>query len=351
MKSITASTYTIHFNDFGYQQLAAFISEKKYSSVFLLVDENTNTHCAPLFLSKLATTLPVEIVEIEAGETHKNMDTCLGVWNVLTELQADRHSLLLNLGGGVVTDLGGFVASCFKRGVDFVNIPTSLLGMVDAAIGGKTGIDLGVLKNQIGLFSEPEMVLVDADFLHTLPTRELKSGTAEILKYGLTADAAMYQQVRDGEKALFTDFIHRSIAIKNNIVLSDPTEKNTRKILNFGHTLGHAIESYFLASDRSSLTHGEAIAIGMVCECYLSSQLLNLPLELLQDIKNTVLKIYPKVAIEQTEFEDIFAFLKHDKKNTGGQVHFVLLSALEKPHLDCIVPKELLTKSLQFYLT
>ncbi len=350
MKSITAETYAIHFNEFGYQQLTDFIHENSYSSVFLLVDENTNTHCAPLFLSKLATTLPIEIIEIEAGETHKNMDTCLGVWHALTELQADRSSLLLNLGGGVLTDLGGFTASCFKRGIDFINIPTSLLGMVDAAIGGKTGIDLGVLKNQIGLFSEPKMVLIDADFLHTLPTRELKSGTAEILKYGLTSDATMYHQLRDGKKALFTDFIHRSIAIKNNIVLSDPTEKNTRKTLNFGHTLGHAIESYFLASDRANLAHGEAIAIGMVCECYLSNQLQNFSLERLQDIKNTVLKIYPKVAIKEMEFEAIFMFLKHDKKNTGGHVHFVLLSALEKPHLDCVVPKELLSKSLQFYL-
>ena len=265
MKSIQAVSYFVHFGNKGYVELNKLVASKSYSSIFILVDENTHEHCYSKFIPKLETTCPIEIIEIESGEIHKNLDTCTGVWNVLTELNADRRSLVITLGGGVITDLGGFVASTYKRGIDFVNIPTTLLSMVDASVGGKTGVDLGVLKNQIGLFANPEMVLVDTDYLPTVTPREIRSGIAEIIKYGLTYDVSLYQTIKENPNLNIADLIHRSIEIKNEVVLKDPKEQNLRKILNFGHTIGHAIESYFLESEfKENLTHGEAIAIGMV---------------------------------------------------------------------------------------
>src|SRR5690606_10460310 len=207
----------------------------------------------------------------------KNIKTCLKVWEALSEADADRKSLLINLGGGVPTDLGGFVASTFMRGIDFINIPTTLLSMVDASVGGKTGVDLGPLKNQIGLINQPQMVLVFPNFLRTMDPRELKSGYAEMLKHGLILDAEYWKQLRKGGDFTKAAAIQRSIALKNKVVLEDPREMGLRKILNFGHTLGHAIESHCLERpDRETLLHGEAIAIGMILEAYLSHRLTGL---------------------------------------------------------------------------
>jgi len=254
------------------------------------------------------------------------------------------------LGGGVITDLGGFVAATFKRGIDFVNIPTTLLSMVDASVGGKTGVDLGVLKNQIGLFANPEMVLVDTGYLETVTPREIRSGTAEIIKYGLTYDVSLYDNIKNTENLDITELIHRSIEIKNEVVLQDPKEQNLRKILNFGHTIGHAVESYFLESkDKENLTHGEAIAIGMVVECFLSAELLGFPKEELENIKQLIISIYGKTQILEDNFNGILDLLKHDKKNVSGQVNFVLLTNLEQTKIDCKVSTELIIKSIQFY--
>ena len=181
MKSIQAVTYPVHFQDKAYEKLSNLVEENNYSTIFILVDENTMEHCYPKFIPNFATDKRIEVIEIESGEINKNIETCIGVWNAITELGGDRKSLVITLGGGVITDLGGFVASCFKRGIDFVNIPTTLLSMVDASVGGKTGVDLGVLKNQIGLFANPQMVIVDTDYLTTVTDREIKSGTAESL--------------------------------------------------------------------------------------------------------------------------------------------------------------------------
>ena len=302
-------------------------------------------------MSNFATNLPIEVIEIEAGEAHKNIETCVGVWNAMTELNADRKSLLLTLGGGVVTDLGGFVAATYKRGIDFVNIPTTLLSMVDASVGGKTGVDLGVLKNQVGLFANPEIVLIDTDFLETVNSRETRSGIAEIIKYGLTYDIALYETIKNSKDINVANFIHRSIQIKNEVVLQDPKEENLRKILNFGHTIGHAVESYFLESEhKANLTHGEAIAIGMVCECYISSQLLDFPKGELHEIKQLVLDIYGKTAILETDFTAIIDYLKHDKKNIAGNVYFVLLKGLGAPEINCRVSNEMIVESLHYYI-
>jgi 3-dehydroquinate synthase len=350
MKSIKAATYFVHFEDNGYLKLNQLIKEASYSSIFILVDENTHEHCYFKFIPKLETSCPIELIEIESGEINKNLETCVGVWNVLTELNADRKSLLITLGGGVITDLGGFVASTYKRGIDFINIPTTLLSMVDASVGGKTGVDLGVLKNQIGLFANPEMVIVDPDFLETVTPREIRSGIAEIIKYGLTYDLSLYQSIKETPDLNIVDLIHRSIEIKNEVVLQDPNEKNVRKILNFGHTIGHAIESYFLESEhKENLTHGEAIAIGMVAECYISSQLLDLSVKVVQEIKEIILSIYGATKITEEDFNGIFEYLKHDKKNISGQVNFVLLNSLTAPKIDCKVSQELIIESIQFY--
>jgi 3-dehydroquinate synthase len=254
------------------------------------------------------------------------------------------------LGGGVITDLGGFVASCFKRGVDFVNIPTTLLSMVDASLGGKTGVDLGVLKNQIGLFANPKMVAVDTAYLATVSEREIKSGTAEIIKYGITYDVNLFNEIKDNKGLKIEDLIFRSIEIKNEVVLQDPREQNLRKILNFGHTLGHAIESFYLESKtKENLTHGEAIAIGMVCESFISSKLLDFPANKVTEVKEVILSIYDKTMLLKKDFAGIIDLLKHDKKNVNGQVNFVLLNDYEDCKIDCKVPETLIMESLEFY--
>jgi 3-dehydroquinate synthase len=268
----------------------------------------------------------------------------------MTELCADRKSLMITLGGGVITDMGGFVASTYKRGIDFVNIPTTLLSMVDASVGGKTGVDLGVLKNQIGLFVNPEMVIVDADYLDTLNDREMRSGMAEVIKYGLTYDINLLDQIKYFNHLNNNKLLHRSIEIKNEVVLEDPREAGLRKILNFGHTLGHAIESFYLESeDKESLKHGEAIAIGMVCESYISSKLLALSEEKVQQVKEIVNSTYDHVKLDPNDYTSIMELLKHDKKNVNGNVNFVLLNDFEDHKLDCIVPEKLIIESLNFY--
>lgn len=350
MKSIQSTTYFVHFEQEAYNQINSLIGNNSYSSIFILVDENTFEHCYPRFMQNFATNKRIEIIQIDAGEEHKNIDTCVGVWNALTELGADRHSLLITLGGGVITDLGGFVASTFKRGIDFVNIPTTLLSMVDASVGGKTGVDLGVLKNQIGLFANPEMVLIDPEYLHTVTPREIRSGTAEIIKYGLTYDQHLYNEIKSNKKLNIVDLIHRSIEIKNEVVTQDPKENGLRKVLNFGHTVGHAIESYFLESKtKEKLTHGEAIAIGMICESYISYQLLNFPSNKVDEIKETIINIYGKTSILEEDFSEIISLLKHDKKNVSGQVNFVLLNNIEDFKIDCKVPTDLVIESLEYY--
>ena len=354
MKSIQSDNYFIHFNENSFKELNNYLSNNKPTKLFILVDENTNEHCYPIFSEQLETTSEIEVIEIESGEENKNIETCIGLWNVLTELGADRKSLLINLGGGVITDMGGFVASTFKRGIKFINIPTTLLSMVDASVGGKTGVDLGVLKNQVGVFANPEMVLINEEFLNSLEKREFTSGISEILKYGLTYDTKLWSEVISSNHLKLNnlnDIIYRSIEIKNEVVTEDPKEYGIRKILNYGHTLGHAIESYHLDSEnKENLTHGEAIAIGMITEAYLSYKLLSLPEKTLIEIKKNIKSIYGHVDLNKEDYAPILDLLKHDKKNTNGNVNFVLLKNIEEYQLNCIVPENLLIESLDYYL-
>ena len=353
MQPIQASNYSIFFSEDGYEALNKHLEDHKYSNIFVFVDTNTHEHCLNDFLPYIYTDLKIEIIEFENGEINKNIDTCVEIWQALTELGADRKTLIINLGGGVVTDLGGFVASTYKRGIDFINVPTTLLAMVDASIGGKNGVDLGNLKNQIGTITNPKMVLIDTDYLSTLIQTEMRSGLAEMLKHGLIADIKYWQKFLD-LSALDSDnlieLIQESIVIKNNIVTQDPTENGIRKALNFGHTLGHAIESYFLENDaKKTLLHGEAIAVGMILESYISLQK-NLISELeYQEIKTTINKIFDKILFEENDLEPILELLIHDKKNEYGNIQFALLDGIGKIKINQSVENELIEKAFDDY--
>ena len=352
--SIEAQHYQVYFNDEGFDFLNRFVAEQHPSKIFLLADKHTNECCTPIVLSLLATDIPLEIIEIEAGEPHKHIDTCTQVWYALSELGADRKSLLINIGGGVVTDLGGFVASTYMRGIPFINIPTSLLAMVDASVGGKTGVDLGALKNLVGVINNPKGVLIYPDFLATLPTEELRSGMAEMFKHGLISDEAYWHKMcnlSELTEAHLGSLIYESVVIKNEVVTQDPTEKGLRKTLNYGHTLGHAIESYCLQNpNRERLLHGEAIAIGMVLATYLSVKELGFSMEKCDQVKAVLGEYFRKQEFTYEEITDICQLMRFDKKNVSGNVHFVLLEAIGKPKIDCIVPYEEIYKAFEYYL-
>lgn len=354
LSTIDSSGCPVYFNEVSYQKLNDHLKEKKYSKLFLLVDQNTHEHCLSSFLGKIETSQEIEVIEIEAGEEHKNITTCTGVWETLSELGADRKSLLMNLGGGVVTDLGGFVASTFMRGIDFINIPTSLLAMVDASVGGKNGVDLGVLKNQVGIINLPIMVLVDTAFLATLPKNQMRSGLTEMLKHGLIYKESHWNSLKsmsDLDISVLNNLIHESIEIKNQVVTADPAEKGLRKILNYGHTLGHAIESYFLQSEeKESLLHGEAIAIGIILETYISTKLTGFPSEKLAEVKTTIHSYFDHVLFNNHDIQQVISLLKFDKKNSHGDVNFVLLTTtIGHTQIDCKVSNELIFDAFDYY--
>jgi 3-dehydroquinate synthase len=353
MKSILSKTYKVHFNATSYEQLNHYLETNRFSIIFIIVDDNTHELCLSKFMSHLETEVPIEIIEIESGEQNKTIDTCVGVWNALSELGADRKSLVINLGGGVVTDLGGFVACTFKRGLKYINVPTSLLAMVDASVGGKTGVDLGNLKNQVGVINSGEMVLIDTSYLDTLPQNQLKSGLAEMLKHGLIYDRTYWDKTANLSQHTLKDLdqlIYESVLIKHDIVEKDPFEESIRKHLNFGHTLGHAIESYFLSHpDKEELLHGEAIAIGMILESYLSTKLLGLSVTDLEQITKTFINTYKAVEILPIDYNGIIDLLKFDKKNEHGDINFVLLEEIGKPKINCLVDNQLIIKAIEYY--
>ena len=351
MDSIVSDSYAVHFNQDAYQALNKHLEEMAYSIVFIMVDENTHELCYPNFMAHIQGDYHFEIIEIASGEINKNIETCVGVWSALSELGADRRSVVINLGGGVLTDLGGFVASTFKRGINFINVPTTLLAMVDASVGGKTGVDLGALKNQIGVINQPEMVLIIPDFLDTLEERQVKSGFSEMLKHGLIQDSKYWNKLKGiSELEKMKNEIYHSVVIKNKVVLQDPTEQHIRKILNYGHTLGHAIESYFLENeDKDTLLHGEAIAIGMILEGYLATRLSGLQMTELEDIKQTFLKTFSPVTIPETDINTILELMKYDKKNSHGKINFVLLKNIGEAVIDIQIPLEMFKDAFAYY--
>lgn len=353
MESIKANGYPIYFGEDEYQSLNKFIEENNYSIIFILTDTNSNEYCLPKFLPFLATEKTIEIIEIEAGEVEKNINTCVELWNILTELNGDRKSLLINIGGGVITDIGGFVASTFKRGIDFIHIPTTLLAMVDASVGGKNGVDLGNLKNQIGVINVPKMVLINTSFLESLPQDEFRSGVAEMMKHGLIYSKnywTYFSNLHDLQIDYLPQLIHRSIEIKNDIVMQDPTENGIRKALNFGHTLGHAIESYFLENEnKKTLLHGEAIAVGMILESYISWQKKLISAVEYLEIKHAVKAVFETIVFEEADIKPIMELLIHDKKNEHGKIQFALLDGIGKVKINQEADNELIVRSFQDY--
>lgn len=329
--------------------LKQFFADNSYTKVAVLVDENTQEHCYPI----IEACLPEHIViQIPSGEINKTLDTCQLIWKELTDARFDRKSLLVNLGGGVIGDMGGFCAVTYKRGIDFINIPTTLLAAVDANVGGKLGIDFQGFKNHIGFFKDPTAVLIDPVFLKTLSEKELRSGFAEVIKHGLIVDKDYYQQVaKIGlEQDNWHAVIAHSVDIKNAVVTQDPKESGLRKVLNFGHTIGHAIESHYLDSENH-LLHGEAIAIGMICEAYVSKKLLSLEEAQLKEVCDIILSIYPELNIEKSDFTAIIKLMYHDKKNVDNFLNHSLLYEIGRAGYDVAVDEKDVMDALFFYLT
>ena len=326
--------------------LSEFINNNNFSKVGFLVDENSKKHCLKPLQEYLS--FSYDVITIRDGEKNKNLSTCETVWTELIKLKFDRKSLLINLGGGVVSDLGGFVASTYMRGIDFINIPSTLLAQVDASVGGKLGIDLHNLKNLIGVFREPNCVIVDINFLNTLPERELKSGFAEVIKHCLIRDQKMFKNIInvDWKDNNWEKIVKHSIKIKSEIVHKDLKESGIRKILNFGHTIGHAIETTHLNKNQKIL-HGEAISIGMICESYLSYHFNKINLHELEKITDYILKIYklPKLNYFTTIIENAYL----DKKNLSQNIRTCLLDGIGSCEYDFQLDPKLIVKSLEYF--
>ncbi|MGV8878490.1 MAG: 3-dehydroquinate synthase [Sphingobacteriaceae bacterium] len=349
MHTIESNGYNIFFEN-SLATLGEFIRQGNYSKFFFLVDEETDKYCLPLIKKKLPDLDNYDIIEISSGEENKNIDFCIGIWRMLIDFGADRKSLLINVGGGVVTDMGGFAASTFKRGIDFVHVPTTLLSQVDASVGGKTGIDVEHLKNIIGTFTQPKAVFMEAAFLKTLSERQIVSGFAEMLKHGLIADKVYFDQLKNADpKNLEPKLIHRSVEIKNEVVKADPKEQGLRKILNFGHTIGHAIESYSLTHDSRPLTHGEAIAIGMICEARLAVTKQGLSNNECQEITDVFNRFYPKYHLLESSFSDLIDLMKNDKKNDAGQINCSLLTQIGHCAVDAYCTETELRDGMLYY--
>ncbi|MFD2786069.1 3-dehydroquinate synthase [Hymenobacter rubripertinctus] len=330
-------------------ELAKLLSKPAVGQVFVLVDANTGAQCLPL----LAKVLPdsARVVEIPAGEEYKTLATCETLWAELTEARADRYAVVVNLGGGVITDLGGFAAAVYKRGVRFVQVPTTLLAQVDASVGGKTGVDFMGFKNQLGVFQEPAAVFIEPRFLQTLDPRQLKSGYAEIVKHWLIADADGFARNRYVGMLVddWTPLIGESVALKQRIVAQDPLESGLRKLLNFGHTVGHALESYLLQQPGREILHGEAVAAGMVCETWLSYHKGLLSAEELDKIETFLFSVFEKVQFVTLETKAIADFARQDKKNSGAIINCTLLEGIGRGVYDQAVTLEEIAESLRYY--
>lgn len=325
------------------QQLSEYL--KKYSNVAVLTDENTRNFCYPV----IAGLSPHHVIEIPAGEEHKNLETCKIIWQQLTDLNFDRHSLLIVLGGGVLGDMGGFCAATFKRGIDFILMPTTLLSQVDASIGGKLGIDFNNFKNHIGVFCEPQTTFIYTPFFKTLPKRELRSGFAEVIKHCLISDKKMWDVIRTKslEEQNWDVLVKHSVDFKKSVTESDPTEKGLRKILNFGHTMGHALESYFL-SKGNRIFHGEAIAMGMIMESFVATEFGLMAQTELKEVQEYLITIFAKEKSLYDENE-VTKLMLQDKKNKGGDILMALPDGVGKARWDVKVGEALIKKAFRYY--
>ena len=318
---------------------------------FILTDETTLALCWPI-VQNYPCLKDAKPITIKAGDTHKDLESISHVWSELQRMGATRHSLLINLGGGMVTDLGGFAASTFKRGISFINIPTTLLSMVDASVGGKTGINFGGLKNEIGVFNNANCVILDTTFLQTLDEENILSGYAEMLKHGLISTEAHWTELMnfDIEKPdlkVLGDLVAKSVQVKERIVTEDPTEKGIRKALNLGHTVGHAFES--LALQRKPVLHGYAVAWGLVCELYLSVAKTGFPVDKMRQMARYIFEHYGRMPITCDDYPTLLELMTHDKKNTGSNINFTLLGGIGDIRINQTATKEEIEEALDFY--
>lgn len=312
----------------GLDALEQWLKEQEYSKLYFLFDDNTEVHCQPLLPNSLME--GAHILSVQHGESHKTIETCTTLWQNLMDLGADRKSILVNIGGGMLTDLGGFAAATYKRGIRFVNVPTTLLAMVDASIGNKTGVNFQEIKNQIGTFSPAERIVIDPRFLGTLSPREWLSGLGEVLKYGLIIRKELWREaLSTADGTMPSALIEECIRIKLDVVAQDPKEHGLRQILNYGHTIGHGLEAYAHHIGQP-ISHGAAVALGMLAEAYLSQQILGF--EELDEVKDGILSKYqlPEWMRNFDDIETILAFIRQDKKNVNGQVRCSLLSQIGK---------------------
>ena len=355
-------------------ELTAYLSSHRHDKVFVLSDTNTSEKCLPLlneafhrdgFSSNANGTGGYGVttsgnlddgftsITIEAGDVHKDIAQVRAVWDVLSNGGASRNSLLINVGGGMVTDLGGFVGATFKRGIHLLHIPTTLMAAVDAAIGGKTGVNYNGLKNEIGAFYQPDCVMIDCRFLKTLDFTNLLSGYAEMLKHGLISDKKSFYDVlafdiEQPDYIKLNELVGVSIAIKERFVEADPTERGIRKALNLGHTAGHAFESLSFQQEQPVL-HGIAVAAGLICELYLSYKVCWLPIELLRQVTNFIKTYYPPVVFSCDDYKTLYQLMMHDKKNEDGRIRFTLLGAIGNVRINQEVSQSLVFESFDFY--
>ena len=353
---------SITFTSSAAQELSSTLGRLSYDRLFLLCDDNTKRHCLPLIESRVKSQESRDnsqssmfntqcVITIPAGDTNKSLDSVTHVWQSLVEGKATRHSLLVNLGGGMVTDLGGFAASTFKRGIRFINIPTTLLAMVDASVGGKTGINFGGLKNEIGVFRDAEQVIIDTHFLQTLDRENFLSGYAEMLKHSLLSTTAEWAELIESrvesQESRVESQLERSVAVKERIVLEDPTEQGLRKALNLGHTIGHALESFAMEQGQPVL-HGYAVAWGLICELYLSTIKLGFPSDKLRQTASFIRQHYGMPTIECKHYDRLLALMTHDKKNMGDTINFTLLADIGQVRLNQVATRDEICEALDF---
>ena len=335
-------------------ELESYLSSHKYDKIFVLTDINTREKCFP-FLSMVNAISEAKHITIKANDTNKNIEQVSAIWEILSNSGASRNSLLINLGGGMITDLGGFAGATFKRGIHNLNIPTTLMASVDAAVGGKTGINFNGLKNEIGSFYHPDCVMIDCAFLKTLDLSNRLSGYAEMIKHGLISNEKILHDVlsfdianNDVETEKLNDLVKTSVAVKERIVEEDPKEFGIRKALNFGHTIGHAFESLSFAKERPIL-HGHAIAAGIVCEIYLSHKCCEMQVESLRTVTNFIKDQYPPFVYYCNDYDALYELMTHDKKNEGGHIMFTLLGGIGDIRINQKIDKTLVLESLDFY--
>lgn len=331
--------------------VATAVGECERDRIFILVDETTRQLCLPL-VENFDCLRHAEIITIGATDQHKTLESLTHVWSSLQRGGATRHSLMVNLGGGMVTDLGGFAASTFKRGLNYINIPTTLLAMVDASVGGKTGINFGGLKNEIGVFSTARSVILDTQFLRTMDAENMLSGYAEMLKHGLIADDSMWAELLNFDIDVpdyhqLSRMLEDSVKVKERIVEEDPTEKGIRKALNLGHTVGHAFESFAL--QRKPVLHGYAVAWGLICELYLSHIKTGFPIGKMRQTVSFINEHYGKLAITCDDYPTLLELMTHDKKNVGSDINFTLLGDVGDIRINQTATKEEIEEALDFY--